>query len=87
MENRTFIIGRLGHIRLHDKTTSSKHAELSVLNDTLYLTDLDSTNGTYLMDHGKRRRFTEGYVEMDQLLAFGEHICSVRELVARAQLA
>ena len=87
MENRTYVIGRRGHIQLFDKTTSAKHAELVVLDNQMYLTDLDSTNGTFLMEQGKRKRFREGYINLDQTLSFGEHVCTVRELVARAQLA
>jgi len=87
MENRTYVIGRRGNIQLFDKTTSARHAELVVINGQMYLTDLDSTNGTFLMEQGKRRRFKEGYIEMDQTLSFGEHVCTVRELVARAEIA
>ena len=86
MENRTYVIGRKGNIPLNDKTTSAQHAKLVVLNNKLYLTDLGSTNGTFLLSDGKRTRFTEGYVELDQTLAFGNQVCSVRELVARAEL-
>ena len=46
MDKRTLIIGRKGQILMFDKTTSAKHAELVILNNTLYLTDLNSTNGT-----------------------------------------
>lgn len=87
MENRTYVIGRKGHIQLFDKNTSAQHAELSVIDNQMYLTDLDSTNGTYLMDQGKRKRFKQGYINLEQTLAFGEHVCTVRELVARAELA
>ena len=87
MENRTYLIGRQGHIQLFDKTTSARHAELVVIDNQMYLTDLDSTNGTFIMDHGKRKRFKEGYIGLDQTLSFGEHVCTVRELVARAELA
>ncbi len=87
MENRTYVIGRRGNIQLFDKTTSARHAELVVLDNQLYLTDLNSTNGTFLLEQGSKKPFKQGYVELDQTLAFGEHICSVRELVARAQLA
>lgn len=87
MENRTYVIGRKGNIPLNDRTASAQHAQLVVLNNTLYLTDLGSTNGTYLLKDGKRTRFIEGYVELDQTLAFGNQVCSVRELVARAELA
>ena len=87
MSNRTYVIGRRGNIQLFDKTASAKHAELSVIDNQMYLTDLDSTNGTYLMDHGKRKRFKEGFINLEQTLAFGEHVCTVRELMARAELA
>lgn len=87
MENRTYVIGRKGHIPLNDKTASARHAELVVLDNTLYLTDLGSTNGTYLLKDGKRMPFREGYLDLDQTLAFGNQLCSVRELVARAELA
>jgi len=87
MENKTYIIGRRGTIQLFDKTTSSRHAELVVLNNQMYLTDLDSTNGTFIMNHGKRKRFTEGYIDLEQTLAFGEQVCTVRELIARAAIA
>jgi len=87
MQNKTYVIGRRGHIQLFDKTTSARHAELVVLDKQMYLTDLDSTNGTYLMEQGKRMPFKEGYIELDQTLSFGEHICTVRELVARAALS
>ena len=87
MENRSYVIGRHGQIQLFDKTTSARHAELVVLDNQMYLTDLNSTNGTFLMDHGKRKRFKEGYISLDQTLSFGDHVCTVRELVARAELA
>lgn len=87
MENRTYVIGRRGNIQLFDKTTSARHAELVVLDNQMYLTDLGSTNGTYLMEQGQRKPFREGYIHLDQTLSFGEQVCSVRELVARAQLA
>ncbi|VAW64056.1 hypothetical protein MNBD_GAMMA08-1050 [hydrothermal vent metagenome] len=87
MKNKTYIIGRRGNIQLFDKTTSSRHAELVVSNEKMYLTDLDSTNGTYIMDQGKRKRFKEGYIDLDQTLSFGEQICTVRELIARAEIA
>ena len=86
MNNRTYIIGRHGNIQMFDRTTSARHAELVVLNDDLYLTDLDSTNGTYIVENGQRKRFKEGYININQTIAFGNHVCSVRELVARAQL-
>ncbi len=87
MENKTYIIGRRGSIQLFDKTTSSRHAKLVVLNNKMYLTDLDSTNGTYLVDQGKRKNFKEGYINIEQTLSFGDHVCTVRELIARAAIS
>lgn len=87
MKNRTYLIGRHGNIQLFDKTTSSRHAELVVIDNQMYLTDLDSTNGTFIMDQGKRKRFKAGYIEIEQTLSFGNHVCTVRELLARAELA
>jgi len=87
MENRTYVIGRRGQIQLFDKTTSAHHAELAIIDNQLYLTDLGSTNGTYLMEMGKRKPFKEGYIRLDQTLSFGRHVCTVRELIARAELA
>jgi len=87
MENRTYIIGRRGNIQLFDKTASSRHAELVVLDERMYLTDLNSTNGTFVMHQGKRKRFTEGYINLEQTLSFGDQVCTVRELIARAEIA
>ena len=87
MSERTYTIGRKGQIQLSDKTTSAKHAQLVVKQNHFYIIDLDSTNGTYLIDGGKRHLFKEGFVNLDQTLAFGRQECSVRELVARAELA
>ncbi len=86
MENRTYVIGRKGQIQLFDKTASAKHAELTVLNDTMYLSDLGSTNGTFIVIDGKRKPFTEGYIDMNQTLSFGNQVCTVRELIARAEV-
>jgi len=84
---KTYVIGRRGHIHITHKTTSAQHAQLTIKSDSLYLADLNSTNGTYIIENGKRQRFTEGYIKLDQLLSFGSNICSVRELLARAEVA
>lgn len=87
MKERTYVIGRKGQIQLSDRTTSAEHAQLTVQKDNFYLKDLNSTNGTFLMLNGKKQPFTEGNVNLNQVLAFGNLTCSVRELVARAELA
>ena len=86
-KDKTYVIGRKGQICMPHKTTSAKHAQLTIKADSLYLADLNSTNGTYIIEDGERMRFTEGYIKLDQLLSFGSNICSVRELLARAEVA
>jgi pSer/pThr/pTyr-binding forkhead associated (FHA) protein len=87
IKEKTYVIGRKGHIQMAHKTTSALHAQLTIKDDSLYLTDLDSTNGTYIIEDGERLRFTEGYIKLHQLLSFGSNVCSVRELLARAEVA
>ena len=87
MKEKTYVIGRKGHIQMVHKTTSAQHASLTISDNSLYLIDMNSTNGTYIIEDGKRQRFTEGYIKLDQLLSFGSNICSVRELLARAEVA
>ncbi|VAW56940.1 hypothetical protein MNBD_GAMMA07-381 [hydrothermal vent metagenome] len=87
MEKKTYIIGRKGSIPLFDKTTSSRHAQLVIDKNKMYLTDLNSTNGTFLVHKGKREPFKKGFIDIEQTLSFGSHVCTVRELVARAKIA
>ena len=47
LENRTYIIGREGHIYINDPTVSKQHAEIQIINGEVYLRDLGSTNGTF----------------------------------------
>ena len=49
MENRSYIIGREGHIYINDPTVSKQHAEIQIISGEVYLRDLGSTNGTYLI--------------------------------------
>ena len=87
MQKKSYVIGRKGHIHMAHKTTSAHHARLTIGPDSLYLTDLNSTNGTFIIENGQRQRFTEGYIHLSQLLAFGNNVCSVRELLARSEVA
>lgn len=86
-KDKTYVIGRKGQIHMAHKTTSAQHAKLTIRDNAFYLTDLNSTNGTYIIEDGKHIRFTEGYIHLSQLLSFGGNICSVRELLARAEVA
>lgn len=86
-KQKTYVIGRKGQIEIVHKTTSAQHARLTINEGALYLADLNSTNGTYIIEDGRRKRFTEGYIHLSQLLSFGSNVCSVRELLARAEVA
>ena len=81
LEGRTFIIGREGHIYLNHPAISKHHAEISVRGGKLYLRDLQSSNGTFLLDDRKLIPFDEGFVEPDQPVVFGKKIKTPRELI------
>lgn len=88
----TWLIGRAtgtsgagrGFLALDHPTVSQRHAELSVLSGTYYLTDLGSRNGIWRQRDGRTERFTEGYVDPHERLSFGR--CEVRlgDLLASA---
>jgi pSer/pThr/pTyr-binding forkhead associated (FHA) protein len=84
MESRTYIIGREGHIFLNDKTVSKQHAELQILNGEIYLRDLGSTNGTYLVKNNRLVAFAEGYVQMNQSVVIGNKQYTIRKLLEMA---
>ena len=68
-------------IWVNDETVSNRHAELDVLNEQLYLRDLESTNGTYLEREGRKEPFKEGYVNLDQTVHLGQCVCTIRQLL------
>ncbi len=81
MENRIFIIGREGHIKIDDPTVSKKHAEIKIIDGEVYLRDLNSTNGTFLIKNKRLVPFKEGYVQLNQMLVLGNQKYSVKELL------
>ncbi len=72
---------RTAQLWVNHDTVSNVHAELDVLNGRLYLKDLNSTNGTFVVENGKRVRFQEGYVELDQQIYLGDWNCTPRQLL------
>ena len=81
LEGRSFIIGREGHIYLNHPAISKHHAEISVRDGKIYLRDLKSSNGTFLLEDRKLIPFDEGFVEPDQPVVFGKKIKTPRELI------
>ena len=81
MESRTYIIGREGHIYINDPAVSKQHAEIQVINGEIFLRDLGSTNGTYLVKNQRLVPIKEGYVQINQLIVLGNNQYTIRALL------
>jgi len=81
IENRSYVIGREGHIYINDPTVSKQHAEIQVINGEIYLRDLNSTNGTYLVKNQRLLPFKEGYVQISQTIVLGNRHYTIQELL------
>ncbi|KAG6542228.1 hypothetical protein Mapa_016356 [Marchantia paleacea] len=90
LSSESAIVGRAGgkaDILLGVATVSSMHARLEKRGDVLYVTDLDSTNGTYL-DGRKIRPGAVTPVNPGSILVFGdEHLAVFRVGVEQAKEA
>ncbi len=85
MDGRSFILGREGHIYVDSPTASKHHAEISVNAGKVFLRDLDSTNGTFLIKSGKLVKFEAGYVNPMQRIVIGKRIYVIKDLLAIAR--
>ena len=78
-EGASLLVGRDERCRLRlspsDRNASRRHARIEVAGGQLYVTDLDSKNGTYV----DGRRFERREVERDQEIACGDTIIRVEE--------
>jgi len=89
-EGRTYLISRKGpifmegHIYINSPTVSRPHAELKIKNGRVYLRDLDSTNGIYIVDNDSLISFEEGYVKPNQPIVIGRVKCTIQSLIAIA---
>lgn len=84
IEGRSFILGRQGHIFIDSITASNQHAEIRIVNQKIYLRDLDSTNGTFLIKNGAPVRIKKGYVEPGDTIIVGGVANTVTDLLAIA---
>jgi len=84
MEGRSYVIGREGHICIDSPTASKYHATIRVSDGRIYLRDLNSTNGTFLIKNNNRQLFKEGYVNPDQVIEIGDEEHSIQSLLAIA---
>jgi len=93
MKDGTYLIGRgtsaarPAKLVIDNPTVSERHAELVVLGDTYYLTDLDSHNGTWRVREDGVQRLSAGYVGLDERLRFGVVECSLADLFSGRELA
>jgi hypothetical protein len=92
IEGQTYIIGREcdvyleDHICINSPTVSRRHAAMKIKNGRIYLLDLNSSNGTYLIDNNSLVPFKEGYVSPSQPIAIGEVKCTINSLMAIARV-
>ena len=84
IEGRSFIVGREGHIYIDSPTASKQHARFRIIDGKVYLRDLDSTNGTFLIKDRAWIRFDRGFVDPQQSIAIGGKIHRVMDLLAIA---
>ncbi|MCP4331581.1 MAG: FHA domain-containing protein [Gammaproteobacteria bacterium] len=84
IDGRSFILGREGHIYVDSPTASKLHAEISIDEGKVYLRDLGSTNGTFLLKDKRRVRFEAGYVGLHQPIVIGKRIYVIRDLLSIA---
>jgi len=73
---RTYVVGRgaTSDIALYDPTISRRHAELSVRDDCVMVTDLDSSNGTFL----RGQRLDRAELRPGDSITFGKVVCQLR---------
>lgn len=64
----------------HD-TVDLPHAEIIVLGGTIYVRDLRSENGTYLLRNDRKIPFDEGYVDYDEFVFFGQCLRLIGQMV------
>ncbi len=86
-DGQTYIISRTGqifmegHIYINSPTVSRPHAALKIKNGRIHLRDLNSTNGTYIVDNDSPVAFEEGYVTPNQPLMIGKVTCTIQGLM------
>ena len=84
LEGRSFILGRQGHILISAAAAGRQHAEISIRKGKIYLRDLDSRNGTFIMKDRKLFKFKAGYVSLLQRIVIGNESYMIRDLLAIA---
>ena len=87
-EGQTYTISRKGQVSMegdiyiNSPTVSRPHATLKIKNGRIFLHDLNSTNGTYIVDNDSLIRFEEGYVKANQSIMIGRVKCTIQSLIS-----
>ena len=81
LEGRTYIIGREGHIYIDSPTVSKLHAEFRIIKGRIYVKDLNSANGTYLVKNNRPVYFEEGFVTPFQSIVLGGETYTIQSLL------
>jgi len=84
LEGRTYLLGREGHIYIDSPMVSKHHAEIKIIKGRIYLRDLNSTNGTYLLKNNRLVYFDEGYVSPLQPIVVGDQKHTMQAILAVA---
>ena len=90
LDGHTYIISREGyayiedHIYINSPSVSRRHAAMKIKNGRIWLRDLNSTNGTYLIENDGLVPFKEGWVSPSQPIAIGEVTCTINSLLSIA---
>ncbi len=90
IDGQTYIISRKapicmeGHIYIDSPSVSRPHAEMKIKNGRIYLRNLNSTNGIYIVENDGLVRFEEGYVNPNQPIVLGNVECTIRSLLSIA---
>ncbi len=87
IDGKTYFISREsdtyieGCIYINSPSVSTPHLKMKIKNGRIYLRDLNSANGTYLIENGGLVSFEEGYVSSHQPLVIGEIKCTILSLL------
>jgi pSer/pThr/pTyr-binding forkhead associated (FHA) protein len=82
--SRKALISMEGHIYIDSPSVSRPHAEMKIKNGRVYLRDLNSTNGIYVVENDGLARFEEGYVNPNQPIVLGNVECTIQSLLSIA---
>ena len=75
LEGRYYIIGRDSHISIHSPLVSQHHAKISITNGRIHLSDLNSTNGTYLIRDDRIDYFDKYPIPSSSPFTVNGYIC------------